>query len=114
MDERINDHSTRMEAPTKTPFMDTSAWFQPENSMSIDSDVNKIKQGRLYYSKRAGFATPDYLDILELATLVTGEVTGSNMEIAIQKVDVDIIRNNPTNRIKMSIYNKLFKSAIPL
>lgn len=111
LNEGLGNNKTGINQPSKNPFMDTSVWLQQNDNNVLES--NEIKQGQFFYSRRSGLATNDYLNILELATLVTGEVTSSTMEIALQDIDIDIIRNNPTNRIKNPIYNKLFKSSTP-
>lgn len=88
-----------------TPFMDAMEWKEGENN----EEMAEIGLGQLYYRQVSGEAKHDYLDILELATLVTGEVTGDDMKVAIQKIDTDIIRNNQIFFVKRSEHKELFK-----
>lgn len=81
-----------------------------EDSMELDSDNTPptIQQGDFYYGRKTGLAPQDYLDVVELASLVTGQTTNSYIEIALQKIDNHVINSNPTRTIRKAKYERRY------
>ncbi|KAG2211213.1 hypothetical protein INT47_006332 [Mucor saturninus] len=106
MDKTMNGRATSHQT-MDTPFMDPMILKTEEKKEEQTDETNEIGLGQVYYRQMSGAGTPDYLDVLELATLVTGEIIGDDMKNAIHKIDVDIIRHNPNNTINRDVYAKL-------
>jgi hypothetical protein len=64
-----------------------------------------IKQGEFFYSRKAGFAPQNYLNIVSLASLILGQPT-SIIESSVKLTDSAIMRYNQTNCIRPRKYKE--------
>ncbi|EPB89665.1 hypothetical protein HMPREF1544_03464 [Mucor circinelloides 1006PhL] len=80
------------------PLLDASDLVVPAES-SQDDEKPLIRQGEFFYSRKAGFAPKNYLNIVSLASMILGQPT-SMIESAVKLMDGHILRQNQTNCIR--------------
>jgi hypothetical protein len=94
-------------------LMDTYDLVKSKNNnkndpMDEDTRMQIIEQGNFYYGRKNGLAPKDYLDIVELACLVTGQTTNSYMELAMRDVDTQLQKANRTSTILKGKYDNRY------
>lgn len=77
-------------------------------SSNAPSEAELIKQGYMYYRRKNGFAPNDYLKILELAALITGETTNTHLEASVKEVDTWIFNSQPNEVTNLEQFKERF------
>ncbi|KAI8085412.1 hypothetical protein BDF21DRAFT_336454 [Thamnidium elegans] len=108
--QRSGNYSKR--SSSSNLFMDTTVWDKTDYNVA-QTEATVIELGSHYFVKRTAISPKDYLDILELATLVSGELSNSTLEVALQKVERIIASRCGYSTTKKNTFNKAFKPIIP-
>ncbi|GAN04842.1 hypothetical protein MAM1_0075d04307 [Mucor ambiguus] len=80
------------------------------NDLVIPAEANQdekplIEQGEFFYSRKAGFAPKNYLNIVSLASMILGQPT-SIIESTVELLDSTVMRHNQTNCIRPKKYKE--------
>lgn len=73
-------------------------------SSDAPSEAELIEQGHMYYRRKNGFAPNDYLKVLELAILITGETSNLHLEASVKDIDNWIFHTQPNEVTKSNQY----------
>lgn len=111
----ISNHRDRRVEPSSSSnlFMDTTVW--DKNYEITAKDHALIQKGAHYFTRKSAPSPKDYLDILELATLVTGVMSNTTLEVTLQDMEVAVLRHDKLGSkfTTIATVNKVFGSTIP-
>ncbi|OBZ87098.1 RNA polymerase I-specific transcription initiation factor rrn7 [Choanephora cucurbitarum] len=80
----------------------------PNGNSDNVGDLPLIEEGAFYYARKSGFGPSDYLDVIQLANLITGETANTSIESTLKIIDRIFESSSQVKTIHTSLYNARF------